>query len=49
MVHRSMRFGYRVAGEMYIMRGNDTIGGFCLYSLHSYSCIAKQVTMFKQL
>jgi len=49
MVHRSMRNDSRVADELYIKRVLMVLEDFLLFSLYSFSCIAKQVTTLKQL
>ena len=49
MVHRGMRDGSRVADGLYIKRVLLALEDFLFFSLYSFSCIAKQVTTFKQL
>ena len=47
MVHRSMRNGSRVADGLYIKRVLLALEDFLFFSLHSFSCIEKQVTTLK--
>jgi hypothetical protein len=49
MVHRSMRNDSRVVDELYIKRVLLALEDSLLFSLYSFSCIAKQVTTLKQL
>jgi hypothetical protein len=49
MVHWSMRNGSRVADGLYIKRLWLALEDFLIFSLYSFSCIAKQVTTLKQL
>jgi hypothetical protein len=44
-----MRDDLRVADELYIKRVLLALEEFLLFSLYSFSCIAKQVTALKQL
>ena len=49
MVHRSMGNGLRLADELYMKRVLLALEDFLLFSPYLFSCIAKQVTTFKQL
>jgi hypothetical protein len=49
MVHRSMRNDSMVADGLYIKREWLALEDFLFFSLYSFSCIAKQVTTWKQL
>jgi len=45
MVHRSMRDNLRVADEVYLKRGCLVLKDFLLFSLDSFSCIAKKAQL----
>jgi len=45
MVHRNMRNGSRVVDEVYIKRGCLVLEDFLVFSLYTFSCIAKQVRL----
>jgi len=49
MIHWSMRNDSSVADEVYIKRGYLVLKDFLFFSLHSFSCIAKQVQLWTSL
>jgi hypothetical protein len=49
IVYRSLRYGSWVADKLCIKRVLLARDGFHIFSLYSFSCIAKEITTFKQL
>ena len=45
MVHQSIRNDSRMADEVYIKNGCLVLEDFLIFSLYSFSCIAKQVQL----